>query len=82
MKKIRKIAWHRFSVNSSIIADGNGRFIATLFYFTVLVPFGLLSALMMDPLDVKKAKARKKSEARWHKREAVPADIKSAREQG
>ena len=76
MKKIREIAWHRFSVNSSIIADGNGRFIATLFYFTVLVPFGLLSALAMDPLDVKKA------EARWHKREAAPADIESAREQG
>lgn len=76
MKKIREIAWHRFNVNSSIIADGNGRFIATLFYFTVLVPFGLLSSLTMNPLDVKK------SEARWHKREAVPADIKSAREQG
>lgn len=82
MKKIREIAWHRFNVNSSIIADGNGRFIATLFYFTVLVPFGLLSSLAMDPLDVKKAKARKKTSARWHKREAVPADIKSAREQG
>ena len=82
MKKIREIAWHRFNVNSSIIADGNGRFIATLFYFTVLVPFGLLSALMMDPLDIKKAKARKKTSARWHRREDVPADIKSAREQG
>ena len=76
MKKIREIAWHRFNVNSSIIADGNGRFIATLFYFTVLVPFGLLSSLTMNPLDTKKTSAR------WRKREAVPADIKSAREQG
>ena len=76
MKKIRKIAWHRFNVNSSIIADGNGRFIATLFYFTALVPFGLLSSLAMNPLDTKKTSAR------WHKREAVPDDIESAREQG
>ncbi len=76
MKKIREIAWQRFSLNSSIIADGNGRFIATLFYFTIMIPFGLLSALTMDPLRIKKA------DARWHKREAVPADIESAREQG
>ena len=76
MKKIWKIAWNRFNVNSSIIADGNGRFIATLFYCTVLVPFGLLSALAMDPLDIKRA------EAQWHKREAVPADIESAVKQG
>lgn len=76
MKKIWEIAWNRFSVNSSIIADGNGRFIATLFYYTVMVPFGLLSALTMDPLDIKRANAR------WHKREAAAADIESAREQG
>lgn len=76
MKTIWEIAWNRFSVNSSIIADGNGRFIATLFYFTIMVPFGLLSALTMDPLDIKRVNAR------WHKREDAAADIESAREQG
>ena len=76
MKKILKIAWDRFSVNSAIVADLNGRFIATAFYFTVMVPFGLLSALFMDPL------RKRKGAARWTEREPVPTDIASAREQG
>ena len=76
MKRIWKIAWERFSVNSAIVADLNGRFIATLFYFTVMVPFGLLSALFMDPL------RRKTADSRWLKREPLPTDISSAKEQG
>ena len=75
MKKLWKIAWERFSLNSSIVADGNGRFIATLFYFTILVPFGLLSTLFMDPLRTRKA------EVAWHLREPVPSDLESAKEQ-
>ncbi len=76
MKKVWRIAWERFSVNSAIVADINGRFIATLFYCTIMLPFGLLSALFMDPLD------RKDSSAEWIKREPLPTDIASAREQG
>ena len=48
-----QIAWDRFTINSGIVADINGRFIATLFYFTILMPFGLLSAIFMDPLRIK-----------------------------
>ncbi len=77
MKRIREIAWERFSINSAVVADINGRFIATLFYCTVMAPFGLLSALFMDPL-----LKRKSREVVWLKREAVPADMKSAKEQG
>ena len=76
MKEFWKIAWERFSLNSSIVADGNGRFIATLFYFTIFLPFGLLSALFMDPLRVRNA------EVSWQQRESVPTDLESAREQG
>ncbi len=76
LKKLWRIAWERFSLNSSIVADGNGRFIATLFYFTIFLPFGLLSALFMDPLRTRKA------EVSWQSREPVPSDIDSAREQG
>ena len=76
MKRIWEIAWQRFSVNSAIVADMNGRFIATLFYFSIMVPFGLLSAIFMDPLN------RKGKAAGWHQREAVPSDLDSAREQG
>lgn len=77
MKRIREIAWERFSINSAVVADLNGRFIATLFYCTVFVPFGLLSALFMDPL-----RKQKSHQASWLQREAVPADLKSAKEQG
>ena len=77
MRRIREIAWERFSINSAEVADINGRFIATLFYCSIFAPFGLLSALFMDPL-----RKRKSLEAGWLKREAVPADLKSAKEQG
>jgi hypothetical protein len=77
LKHIREIAWERFSINSAVVADINGRFIATLFYCTVMVPFGLLSALFMDPLH-----KRKPLDTAWLKREAAPVDMKSAKEQG
>lgn len=76
MKHIRQIAWQRFSINSSIVAKYNGQFIATLFYFTILVPFGLLSAVFMDPL------RRKSTASAWLRRPDVPTDLNSAREQG
>ena len=76
MKKILKIAWDRFSVNSAIVADINGRFIATAFYFTIMVPFGLLSSIFMDPL------RKRKGAAGWTEREPARTDIASAREQG
>lgn len=76
MNSLFKIAWERFSVNSAIVADLNGRFIATAFYFTIMVPFGLLSAISMDPL------RKRKGAAVWTEREPTPTDIASAREQG
>lgn len=76
MKTLWRIAWDRFSVNSAIVADINGRFIATAFYFTIMVPFGLLSAIFMDPL------RKRKGDASWSEREPVPSDVASAREQG
>ncbi len=76
MKRIRELAWERFSINSSIVADINGRFIATVFYCSIMIPFGLLSAIFMDPL------RRKSAEAKWLERAPVPSDISSAREQG
>ncbi len=76
LKTIWEIAWRRFSENSAVVAEMNGRFIATLFYCTILVPFGLLSALFMDPLRIKDRSVQ------WQQREPVPADIDSARQQG
>ncbi len=76
MKELWQVAWERFSINSAIVADFNGRMIATLFYFTVFVPFGLLSTIFMDPL------RRKSTDNHWLEREPVPTDVSSAKEQG
>ena len=76
MKRIKRVAWERFSLNTAIVADLNGRFIATVFYCTIFVPFGLLSSLFMDPL------RRKPADNEWLEREPVPNDITSARQQG
>ena len=76
LREIWDIAWSRFNVITSVIADGNGRFIAMLFYFTIMVPFGIISALTMDPLRIKN------NDSQWVQREPVPTDIESAREQG
>lgn len=72
---ITAIAWHRFAIISGIISDANARAISVLFYFTLLVPFGIGSLLFSDPLG-------KKAGATWHDREPVPADIDSAKQQG
>lgn len=76
MNELMTLAWERFKVNSAVVADGNGRVIATLFYFTILVPFGILSSTTMDPLHIKN------NDSKWLSREPVPTDIESAREQG
>jgi hypothetical protein len=39
------------------------RVVLTVFYFTILLPFGLISSLFGDPLDMKQKRAPK-----WHER--------------
>ena len=76
VKSTLQLAWDRFSLIANVVADINGRIIATLFYFTILLPFGLLSSLFMDPLHMSSA------EPSWQDREPVPTDMASAKEQG
>jgi hypothetical protein len=70
------IAWKRFSLITSIIGEVQGKIILTAFYFTILAPFGLGSRLMADPL------RRKENIHEWQRRDPVPADLDSAKEQG
>jgi len=76
MKEVFDVAWHRFTVITSVVADAQSRFISTLFYFTILVPFGIGSILFTDPL------RRKAKGPEWLKRDPVPTDLESAKEQG
>ncbi len=76
MRTIWQTAWHRFSIISGVVSDASARIVATIFYFTVLVPFGIGYTLFADPLH------RKNNQPRWHDRAPIPTDIESAKEQG
>ena len=76
VRDIVQHAWRRFGIITSIIGDFQGRVIATLFYFTVLVPFGLGSRLSSDPLQMRGQGGQ------WLGRDEVARDIDSAKRQG
>lgn len=76
MSAIVSHAWQRFGVITSVIGDFQGRVIATLFYFTVLVPFGLGSRAAGDPLQLRA------QDRQWLARDEVARDLESAKRQG
>lgn len=75
MRDIFRLAWDRFGIITSVIADVQGRVIATGFYFTILVPFALISRLSSDPL-------RRVYTPGWLDHPAVASDLESAKRQG
>jgi hypothetical protein len=78
LREIVAIAWDRLKIIAAIVGDIEARVIVTVFYFTVLVPFGLISHLGTDPLRI----APTPESSHWIKREPVPADLESAQRQG
>ena len=68
MREIWDIAWHRFTVIQDVVSDANARIIAVLFYFTVLMPFGIVYTLVGDPLR-KKTISGKHVGQEWLERE-------------
>jgi hypothetical protein len=76
LRDITQIAWDRFKIIASIVGDAQARIIATLFYFTILLPFGLLSHFFSDPLQ-----QRSKSPG-WLERPTLPNDLETAKQQG
>ncbi len=75
MRAVLLVAWERFKLITSIIADVQGRVIATGFYFTILVPFALISRLSSDPL-------RRVDSAGWLDHPPIASDLESAKRQG
>jgi len=78
LREIAAIAWERFKIITAIIGDVQGRLIAILFYFTILVPFGVASRLFSDPLNVK----RGASATAWLERPPTPTEVEAAQRQG
>lgn len=75
LKDILQLAWKRLLVITAVIGDVQGRLIASLFYYTILVPFGIGSRLFTDPL-------RLKSSAQWLERPPVASTLEDAKKQG
>ena len=75
MSFLKKIwaGWKRFG---HFMGDMLARVVLTIFYFTILLPFGLLTTLLGDPLNI-----RSKSKPSWLKRETGDRSLTEARRQ-
>lgn len=73
--QLLKFAWKRFSLIAEIMGEVNGRVLAMVFYYTILVPFGLISKFLTDPLN-------RKTPPSWIERQPLKRDLDSARNQG
>ena len=76
MEYLRKLwsAWMRFG---HFMGDIVGRVVMTLFYFTILLPFGVIVTLFSDPLDHK----HKNKPPAWHARTTGDRTLEEARRQ-
>jgi hypothetical protein len=78
LKETIQLAWQRFKIITAVIGDVQGHLIATLFYFTVLVPFGLGSRVLSDPLSIR----RNSTTTSWLDRPPVSEELEAAKRQG
>ncbi|HTP08774.1 MAG TPA: hypothetical protein VMP08_11010 [Anaerolineae bacterium] len=76
MDLLRKFwrGWMRFG---HFMGDIVGRVVMTLFYFTILLPFGVIVTLFSDPLDHK----HKDKQPTWHSRTTGDRTLEEARRQ-
>ena len=75
MNFLKKIwaGWKRFG---HFMGDMLARVVLTIFYFTILLPFGLLTSLFGDTLNI-----RSKTKPVWLKRETGDRSLAEARRQ-
>ena len=73
LKKLWR-GWMRFG---HLMGDIVGRVVMTLFYFTLLLPFGLIITLFGDPLDMK----HKDKAPVWHARTTGDRNLEEAQRQ-
>lgn len=73
MEFLRKFwaAWKKFG---HFMGDLIGRLVLTIFYFTILLPFGLGTRLLADRLDIKQ-----KINAHWRNRQTTDLTLKDGR---
>ena len=72
-----QIIWNIWKKFGEAIGDFVARLVLTVFYFTVLVPFGIGVQMFGDPLKLK----RTTSDVRWQIRGKVEVSLDSFRRQ-
>ena len=75
---ILKLAWERFSIIAQNYGSMQARVIATLLYFTVILPFGLLMKLSDHPFKQNATHTTPK----WETRPPVENTLEAAKRQG
>lgn len=75
MRDLVRIAWHRWQIIGEVFNNLVGRTIAVLFYFTILVPFALVTRLFTDPLHIRTPRSS------WADRAPVGSTLDDARRQ-
>lgn len=74
-----QLAWERFSILARVFGDMQARVIATLMYFTVILPFGLIMRAGENPFHQRPDDT---AAATWLKREPVDNTLEGASRQG
>lgn len=77
LNEIVQLAWNRFKIVAGIVGDVQGRVIVTVFYFTILVPFGIGARWFGDAL-----RLRSSAPMQWLERPPVENGLNEARRQG
>ena len=75
LREIWDLMWSRFKVIAGIVGDVEASIIAIGFYYTILVPFGLLARYSGKTL-------KQQEKVEWLERPLVPSDIDTAKRQG
>ena len=77
MKQFLNRLWHGWQELGRHIGDFQARLLLTVFYFTIYVPFGLLTRLFLDPLQVRRGTAN----SGLNPRKTMDTDLQASRRQ-
>ena len=74
LREVLDLVWSRFKVIAGIIGDFEASLIAIGFYYSILIPFGLIARFSN--------KSNEQQTVAWLEREPVSSDIDLAKRQG
>lgn len=73
-----KLLWKKWLAIAQVIGNFQGQVILTLFYFILVLPFGLVISLFTDPLKMKSPLSSRSNFGKWRHK---PDDLEAAHRQ-